>query len=106
MRKRVGVGILMLVLLADRPNQAEAGAFATGTTAQDDVTFVLVQRLSGLGVPVWAALAALGYVETTQAFDLTMLPRQKADGSPGLALDDNLPPLPRRSTRHARSRLR
>jgi type IV secretion system protein TrbJ len=27
-RKRVGVGIVMLVLLVDRPNQAEAGAFA------------------------------------------------------------------------------
>ena len=32
MRKRVGVGIVMLVLLVDRPNQAEAGAFATEIT--------------------------------------------------------------------------
>ena len=32
MRKRLGVGIVMLVLLVDRPNQAEAGAFATEFT--------------------------------------------------------------------------
>ena len=32
MRKRVGVAIVMLVLLVDRPNQAEAGAFATEFT--------------------------------------------------------------------------
>ena len=32
MRKRVGVSIVMLVLLVDRPNQAEAGAFATEIT--------------------------------------------------------------------------
>src|SRR4051812_5788330 len=31
-RKRVGAGILMLVVLVDRPNQAEAGAFATEIT--------------------------------------------------------------------------
>jgi P-type conjugative transfer protein TrbJ len=31
-RKRVGVSVLMLVLLVDRPNEAQAGAFATEIT--------------------------------------------------------------------------